>query len=50
MHTWTRGIHQIWLMTFLLAAVMAGCGREQTATTTTPTLSSVSPKAPPADA
>lgn len=43
MHMRTRGVHRTLLMAFLLAVVLAGCGREQARNTTVLTLSSVSP-------
>jgi len=42
MHTRTRSVNRIWLMAILLTVVMAGCGREQAATTAS-TLSTISP-------
>jgi len=42
MHMRTRSVNRTWLMAILLAVVMAGCGREQAATTAS-TLSTISP-------
>ncbi len=42
MHTRTRSVNRIGLMAILLAVAMAGCGREQAATTAS-TLSTISP-------
>lgn len=42
MHMRMRSVNGTWLMAILLAVVMAGCGREQAATTA-PTLTSINP-------